>query len=305
MPRIYTVCRDNAGSPWRSPPGNRATAKARHRNPRSLGPGRLRAFLVGGRRGGARGDGPKGAPWNPLASPVSRHYIPAETIRRFQGVAFTGRLFLLPKPDADDRESNDTASDTAPGTPDLTGGLEARLARVVEPALAGMGYELVRVQVSGTRTPTVQIMADRADGALIGVEDCEAISHAVGAVLDVEDPFSGEWNLEVSSAGIDRPLTRTKDWLRFAGHVATVELLVPQDGRRRWKGRILAADENEVRLRLDEGGEAVIPRDTIRRAKLVLTDELIAATATETAGEPGDAEEADEQPRRKPHAKRN
>lgn len=223
----------------------------------------------------------------------------------FRGVAFTGRLFLLPKPDADDRESNDTASDTAPGTPDLTGGLEARLARVVEPALAGMGYELVRVQVSGTRTPTVQIMADRADGALIGVEDCEAISHAVGAVLDVEDPFSGEWNLEVSSAGIDRPLTRTKDWLRFAGHVATVELLVPQDGRRRWKGRILAADENEVRLRLDEGGEAVIPRDTIRRAKLVLTDELIAATATETAGEPEDAEEADEQPRRKPHAKRN
>ena len=80
---------------------------------------------------------------------------------------------------------------------------------------------------------------------------------------------------------------------------------MPQDGRRRWKGRILAADENEVRLRLDEGGEAVIPRDTIRRAKLVLTDELIAATATETAGEPGDAEEADEQPRRKPHAKRN
>jgi ribosome maturation factor RimP len=223
----------------------------------------------------------------------------------FRGVAFTGRLFLLPKPDHDDRESDDAASDTAPGTPDLTGGLEARLARAVEPTLTGMGYELVRVQVSGTRTPTVQIMADRADGAMIGVEDCEAISHAVGAVLDVEDPFSGEWNLEVSSAGIDRPLTRTKDWLRFAGHVATVELLVPQDGRRRWKGRILAADENEVRLRLDEGGEAVIPCDTIRRAKLVLTDELIAATAAETAGEAGDAEEADEQPRRKPHAKRN
>ena len=184
-------------------------------------------------------------------------------------------------------------------------GLEARIAEAILPTLTHLGYELVRVQVSGKETPTVQIMADRADGAIFTVDDCEAISHAVGAVLDVADPIKSEWTLEVSSAGIDRPLTRAKDWLRFAGHVATVELLVPQDGRRRWKGRILAADENEVRLRLDEGGEAVIPRDTIRRAKLVLTDELIAATATETAGEPGDAEEADEQPRRKPHAKRN
>ncbi|WP_370643295.1 ribosome maturation factor RimP [Roseomonas cutis] len=178
----------------------------------------------------------------------------------------------MPKPDAAD-ESN------------LHEGLEARLARTITPTLTGMGYELVRVQVSGTRTPTVQVMADRADGTMIGVEDCEAISHALGAVLDVEDPFSGEWNLEVSSAGIDRPLTRTKDWVRFAGHVATVELLVPQDGRRRFRGIILSGDDERVRLRLDDGSDAELARDVIRRAKLVLTDELIAATAVPAAEE--------------------
>jgi ribosome maturation factor RimP len=90
-----------------------------------------------------------------------------------------------------------------------------------------MGYELVRVQVSGKEKPVVQIMADRADGTTFTVEDCTEISHAVGAVLDVADPIKAEWMLEVSSPGIDRPLTRAKDWERFAGHVATVEMLIP------------------------------------------------------------------------------
>ncbi len=189
---------------------------------------------------------------------------------------------------------SDAAADAA-----LTEGLEGRLARAISPALTGMGYELVRVQVSGTRTPTVQVMADRADGALIGVEDCVEITHALGAVLDVEDPFTGEWNLEVSSAGIDRPLTRTKDWQRFAGHVATVELAVPQDGRRRFKGRVLGADEDEVRLRLDEGGDVALARAAIRRAKLVLTDELIAATAGPRDDAPDrTGDDAANQPRR-------
>ena len=108
-------------------------------------------------------------------------------------------------------------------------GLEARVADAIAPTIEHMGYELVRVQVSGKERPVVQIMADRADDAPFRVEDCEAISHAVGAVLDVEDPIRGEWTLEVSSAGIDRPLTRIKDWNRFAGHVAAVELVVPQE----------------------------------------------------------------------------
>jgi ribosome maturation factor RimP len=159
-------------------------------------------------------------------------------------------------------------------------GLEARIAANVTPTLEHLGYELVRVQVSGKERPVVQVMADRADGAAFTVEDCEAISHALGAVLDVDDPFRGEWTLEVSSAGIDRPLTRTKDWERFAGHVATVELAVPLEGRRRFRGTVLGADAEVARMRLDEGGtEIALPRGNIRKAKLVLTDALIEATA--------------------------
>lgn len=157
--------------------------------------------------------------------------------------------------------------------------LEARLAAVIEPLLAHMGYELVRVAVLGRERLTVQVMADRADGALIGVEDCERISHAVGAALDVDDPVPGAWTLEVSSAGIDRPLTRVKDWVRFAGHQARVELLAPIEGRRRFVGVVLGADEREARLRLDDGAEIAVPLSDVRRAKLVLTDALIEATA--------------------------
>ena len=161
-------------------------------------------------------------------------------------------------------------------------GLEARIADIVAPTLEHMGYELVRVLIQGKERATVQVMADRADGAPLLVEDCEAISHALGAVLDVEDPFTGEWALEVSSAGIDRPLTRAKDWERFAGHVATVELVVPIEGRRRFKGVALGADAEAARLRLEDGSEVALPRSNIRKAKLVLTNELIAATAAGT-----------------------
>jgi ribosome maturation factor RimP len=158
--------------------------------------------------------------------------------------------------------------------------LEARLTAIVAPTLEGMGYELVRVTILGRDRPTVQVMADRADGSQITVADCEAISHALGAVLDVEDPIPGAWSLEISSAGIDRPLTRVKDWNRFAGHLARAETVAPIDGRRRFSGVALGADETGARIRLDDGNEIVLPLYAIRRAKLVLTDELIAATAT-------------------------
>jgi ribosome maturation factor RimP len=157
--------------------------------------------------------------------------------------------------------------------------LEARLAAIVSPTLEGMGYELVRVAVLGRERPVVQVMADRADGSQITVADCEAISHTLSAVLDVEDPIPGAWSLEVSSAGIDRPLTRSKDWNRFAGHLARAETTVPLDGRRRFNGVVLGADDNAARLRLDDGNEIVLPLTTIKRAKLVLTDALIEATA--------------------------
>jgi ribosome maturation factor RimP len=160
------------------------------------------------------------------------------------------------------------------------GGLEARVAASIAPAIEHMGYELIRVLILGRERPTVQIMADRADGSQISVEDCERISHAVSAVLDVEDPLPGAWTLEVSSAGIDRPLTRVKDWNRFAGHQARVELLAPIDGRRRFTGIVLGADDATARLRLETGDDVTLPLRDIRRAKLVLTDALIEATAT-------------------------
>ena len=157
--------------------------------------------------------------------------------------------------------------------------LADRIASLCAPTLTDLGYEIVRVAVLGRDRPTVQVMADRADGSLIGVEDCERISRAIGAVLDVEDPMPGAWSLEVSSAGIDRPLTRVKDWNRFAGHLARVDMAIPVGGRRRFSGTVLGADGHAARLRLDDGSDAALPLADIRRAKLVLTDELIAASA--------------------------
>jgi ribosome maturation factor RimP len=172
----------------------------------------------------------------------------------------------------------DNLDDTSPNqTGPLT--LEAKLTAIVAPRLETMGFELVRVAVLGREHPTVQVMADRADGSLISVEDCEQISHYLSTVFDVEDPIPGAWNLEVSSAGIDRPLTRAKDWIRFAGHLARVEMLFPVDGRKRFSGIVLGADDKFGKLRLDDGTEAAVPLRDIRRAKLVLTDALIAFTA--------------------------
>jgi len=158
-------------------------------------------------------------------------------------------------------------------------GLESKIAGMITPQLVNLGYDLVRVAVLGRERPTIQVMADRADGSQISVGDCERITHAVSAVLDVEDPLPGAWTLEVSSAGIDRPLTRLKDWVRFAGHQARVEMLMPYEGRRRFTGIILGADEMHATLRLDDGTDAFLPMNDMRRAKLLLTDALIAATA--------------------------
>jgi len=143
-----------------------------------------------------------------------------------------------------------------------------------------MGYELVRITILGRERPTVQIMADRADGAQINVEDCETISHQVSAMIDVEDPIPGAWNLEVSSAGIDRPLTRAKDWNRFAGHLARAETQFPVGGRKRFSGIVLGANDEIARMRLDDGTEVELKLAELRRAKLVLTDALIEATAS-------------------------
>lgn len=160
---------------------------------------------------------------------------------------------------------------------------QAGFEALIGPTLDQMGYALVRVQLGGGHAPTLQVMAERVDGRAMAVEDCEAISRALSAKLDVEDPITSAYTLEVSSPGIDRPLVRPADYRRFAGHVARVETRVPVEGRRRFSGRIAAASDSHVRIALDAGGagavsEVEIPIAEIARAKLKLTDELIAAT---------------------------
>jgi ribosome maturation factor RimP len=186
-------------------------------------------------------------------------------------------FFVLAHDHIDDDQGED-AAEARPEDMPMQAGLEARIIGIIHPTVSALGYELVRVMVLGRERPTVQIMADRADGAQIAVEDCEKISRAVSAVMDVDDPIPGRWTLEVSSAGIDRPLTRVKDWVRFVGHLARVELSMPVGGRRRINGIIMGADAEFARVR-EADVDYNIPITDIRRAKLILTDALIEASA--------------------------
>lgn len=152
--------------------------------------------------------------------------------------------------------------------------LADRLAALIEPSLAAMGYDLVRVLVDGKHQARVQIMAERSDGRGMGVDDCALVSRTISALLDVEDPIEGSYTLEVSSPGIDRPLTRPKDYSRFAGHVAKVELKLPRDGRRRFTGTLKGVENERVLLEVD-AQTLSLPLAEIERAKLVLTDALL------------------------------
>jgi ribosome maturation factor RimP len=149
-----------------------------------------------------------------------------------------------------------------------------RIEDIVSPTIVGMGYELVRVAMS-RGGGTVQIMIEPADGRAMDVEDCATLSRALSAVLDVEDPIPGAYTLEVSSPGIDRPLTREKDYVRWSGHLARIETTQPVDGRRRFKGTLLGLEAGTVRLKLEDGQEAVVPLAQVARAKLELTDALL------------------------------
>jgi ribosome maturation factor RimP len=150
------------------------------------------------------------------------------------------------------------------------------IAQMFEPPLAAMGYRLVRVVMTSGRRATLQIMAERLDDVPMTLDDCAQISRSVSALLDVADPIAGTYTLEISSPGIDRPLVRTEDYDRFSGFEAKIELARPLDGRRRFRGRILGTLSGAVRL-ATEAGEARLPLDAVARAKLILTDDLIAA----------------------------
>jgi ribosome maturation factor RimP len=149
---------------------------------------------------------------------------------------------------------------------------------LIEPSLEAMGYRIVRVAFLGAQRATLQIMAERIDDAPMTVDDCSEISRSVSAILDVADPIAGAYMLEVSSPGIDRPLTRPEDYDRFAGFEARIELTEPLDGRKRFRGRLLGRSEDRVRL-AGETGEISLPLAAITKAKLLITDELLAAHA--------------------------
>jgi ribosome maturation factor RimP len=156
--------------------------------------------------------------------------------------------------------------------------MDRRLAEIITPVIEGMGFELVRVRLMSGKTTTLQIMADRPDGG-IEVDDCAEISTMISATLDVEDPILDAYTLEVSSPGIDRPLTRLKDFDAFEGYEAKLETAEMIDGRRRFKGVLAGIDGDEVLVNLpDASGETVtigLKFEWLSDAKLILTDDLI------------------------------
>ena len=158
-------------------------------------------------------------------------------------------------------------------------GVAARVAAIVDPVIGDLGFRLVRIKVTGQDGCTVQIMAERPDGTM-SVADCEAVSRAVSPVLDLEDPIGRAYRLEVSSPGIDRPLVRAGDFVRWSGYEAKVEMAVPIDGRKRFRGIVRGAQGGEALIELPdvkEGAEPLVrlPLSDIGEARLVLTDDLV------------------------------
>jgi ribosome maturation factor RimP len=175
-------------------------------------------------------------------------------------------------------------------------GLSARVASIAEPVIEQLGYRLVRVKVSSADGCTVQIMAERPDGTM-AVEDCETVSRALSPVFDANDPINKAYRLEISSPGIDRPLVRKSDFDRYAGHMVKIETEIPIDGRKRFRGLLVATEGDAARIRLDhkadpkkdekkgdkksddteadDGTEFLLPIGEMSDARLVLTDELV------------------------------
>jgi len=156
--------------------------------------------------------------------------------------------------------------------------IDQRLAAILTPVVEGMGYELVRVRLMSGKSKTLQIMADRPDGG-IDVDECGEISTAISATLDVEDPIEDAYTLEVSSPGIDRPLTRLKDFEAWAGYEAKVETTELIDGRRRFRGTLEGVEDGEILMEVEAESEGRVtiglPFDWLSDAKLILTDDLI------------------------------
>jgi ribosome maturation factor RimP len=176
------------------------------------------------------------------------------------------------------------------------------VAQIIEPVIVELGYQLVRVKLSNQNGLTLQIMAERPDGTMT-VNDCEAISMAISPVLDVEDPIDKQYNLEISSPGIDRPMVRKGDFLKWQGHIIKCETSVMVEGRKRFKGKILEVTEEGFVLERDQIGygeepQVTIPFASLAEGRLILTDDLIrdalkADKAARAAANQNDADDED------------
>jgi len=173
---------------------------------------------------------------------------------------------------------------------------------LIEPEVTNLGFELVRVaMIGGTSDPTLQVMAERPDTRQLDLSDCEAISRGLSARLDEleaegRDPIPGGYRLEVSSPGIDRPLTRLKDYADWAGHEARINLGEPIDGRKQFSGELAGADGDQVRLTGKDGRDYVLPFAAVQSAKLLLTDKLINSTAPISTEGADQIEESQDRP---------
>ncbi|RDE09363.1 ribosome maturation factor RimP [Pelagibacterium lacus] len=175
--------------------------------------------------------------------------------------------------------------------------LEARIAGIVEPVAQSLGYDLVRIRVTNDNGCTLQIMAEDETGRFT-IDDCEKLHNDLNPILDLEDPIDREYHLEISSPGIDRPLVRARDFAAWAGHEAKVELSDMVDGRRRFRGEIVGADEETFSIRLPDapaGTEPVhtLPLALLADAKLVMTDKLLEEARQRQADDP-DYDDSDE-----------
>ena len=155
---------------------------------------------------------------------------------------------------------------------------------MLEPIVNELGFDLVRIITIGNVNPTLQVMIERKDRKNIIVDDCAAASRSISAVLDEKDPISGKYTLEVSSPGLDRPLTSLENFVRFSGFEAKIETDVEIEKRKRFKGRIIRVDNDTIVFLMDDK-EWMIPYDAVSKAKLLLTDELIAAAEAEAEAE--------------------
>jgi len=188
-------------------------------------------------------------------------------------------------------------------------GVAARVAAIAEPVLEGIGLRLVRVRISGADGCTLQIMAERPDGSM-SIEDCEDASRALSPVLDVADPIEKAYRLEISSPGLDRPLVRKSDFDRYSGNVVRIEMEIPVNGRKRFRGMLNGTDGESARLTRDdvaEGEEAniLLPIADMNDAKLVLTDDLVTQALRKEKAAEREMRDARKQERREARAARH